>query len=81
MGGRAIEGPNIIWYAICFVIIWGYLFYQQNKNFDGRSWKINCKTIAFAPFSELCDFNGPTLKRPISGHNHRRNAKLYGNTE
>ena len=41
MGGRAIEGSNIIWCAICFVIIWCYLFYQivdhifveQNKNF------------------------------------------------
>ena len=44
------------------------------------------KIIAFAPFSKLCDFNYQTLKRHISGHNHRRNAKLgltelNGNTE
>ena len=34
----------------------------------------------------LCNFNGPTSKRHISGCNHCRNAKLgltelYGNTE
>ena len=48
--------------------------------------KQSAKKLHLRHFQILCDFNGPTLKRHISGYNHRRNAKLdltdlYGNTE
>ena len=44
-----------------------------------------CVKIAFLLFSKFIDFDCPTLKRHISGYNHRRNPKLgstelYGNT-
>ena len=42
--------------------------------------------MLFTHFSKFRDFNGPTSKRHISGHNHHRklnlgSMKLYGNTE
>ena len=45
-----------------------------------------CRMIAFCVILKLCDSNGPSSKRHISGYNRHRNPKLgllelYGNTE